>query len=76
MFSQNSSKLKITKFNSFYGPCSPMKYKNVGLESRTIGTLQPVELEFIYTILSMYCTSNTFVDSSVGYFILMNGICD
>lgn len=70
MLSQNSSKLKTTKFNSycFYIPCSPMQYRNVGLESRTISTLQPVELEFIYTILSMYmmyCTSNTFVDSFV-----------
>lgn len=76
MLSQNSSKIKITKFNSFYGLCRPMQCRNVGyvtlgLESTTISTLQPVELEFIYTAYTVLGTSNTFLDSSARYFIFI-----
>lgn len=71
------SKIKITKFNSFYGLCRHMQCRNdvgyvtLGLESTTISTLQPVELEFIYTACTVLGTSNTFLDSSVGYFIFI-----
>lgn len=68
------TKIKITKFHSFY--CRPMQCRNVGyvtlgLESTTISTLQPVELEFINTACTVLGTSNTFLDSSVGYFIFI-----
>lgn len=70
------SKIKITKFNSFYGLCRPMQCRNVGyvtlgLESRSISILQPVELEFIYTAYTVLGTSNTFLDSSARYFIFI-----
>lgn len=76
MLSQNSSKIKITKFNSLYGLCRPMQCRNVeyvtlGLESTTISTLQPVELEFIFTACTVLGTSNTFLDSSARYFIFI-----
>lgn len=70
------TKIKITKFNSFYGLCRPMQCRNIGyvtlgLESRSISTLKPVELEFIYTACTVLGASNTFLDSSVGYFIFI-----
>lgn len=46
-------------------------YVTLGLESRSISILQPVELEFIYTACTVLGTSNTFLDSSVGYFIFI-----